>query len=365
MMQISSKILTIHSELRREITSRKWQVGDKLPTDAEFARRFGCSTGTVNKAMASLAHEGFVERKTGAGTRVIRTAAESRSQAAQLDAYAFIYPGEEHKAIWRTVSGFQEAALEKKRRIVTLSSGLNFQKEMEVIRRLAEFDVLGAVVYSTAISFDDLLQFGKALAESPFPIITTNYPPPGLDIPSVHGDCFHAGLTATRHLLDKGLKRIGFLANNSTSTSMRRRYQGYRWALEEAGITPEKEWIFLDPAMHPNFENPLEEPAANARAYWQQMGGNLEGVCTQRFLAAALLEEALKNGARVPEDLKIISIGEEDSLPPHLPGITAYQTPGPAVGAAAFELLDNLVRKVPLFDREVVLRGEIVIRESS
>lgn len=366
MTRVSTKISTIHAELRKEIAGGRWKAGDKLPTDAEFAQHFGCSAGTINKAMASLAHEGFVERKTGSGTHMIRTTVDSWSPPAQLDAFAFIYPGEQHESIWRTVRGFQDAAMEKQRRIVTLSTGLDFQKELEIMKRLTEFNVLGAVVYPTAFSLHDHVHLMKILVESEFPIVITNYPPPGLDLPVAHGDCFHAGWMTTRHLLGRGLKKIGFFSNDSASTSMRSRYRGYRWALEEAGITPERDWIFLDPAMHPDFVDPLREPTIQARAYLQQLQGSLEGVvCAVDFLAVALMEEASKNGILIPDDLKVISIGDGVAPPSHLPGLTAYRAPDHAVGRAAFGLLDALINKTPIADREIICRGEMIIRDSA
>ena len=81
----------------------------------------GVGKGTVSKALAVLVHEGFVERKARAGTTV--TYGKEGSKPGQLDAFAFIYPSEQHEGIWRTVKGFQDAARDAGRRVVMLTTG--------------------------------------------------------------------------------------------------------------------------------------------------------------------------------------------------------------------------------------------------
>ena len=55
-------------------------------------------------------------------------------------------------------------------------------------------------------------------------------------LPTVDSQNFEGGVQATRHLIDLGHRRIGFLAGRSDLESARRREEGYRDALAEAGI---------------------------------------------------------------------------------------------------------------------------------
>ncbi|WP_370400482.1 UTRA domain-containing protein [Sulfitobacter sp. JB4-11] len=47
-----------------------WPPGANLPGEIELAQEFGCARATVNRAMRELVHEGVLERKRKAGTRV-------------------------------------------------------------------------------------------------------------------------------------------------------------------------------------------------------------------------------------------------------------------------------------------------------
>lgn len=60
----------VKREILRRIGSREWERGARIPAEVELAAEFGCSRGTVNRALRELAEAGVVERKRRAGTRV-------------------------------------------------------------------------------------------------------------------------------------------------------------------------------------------------------------------------------------------------------------------------------------------------------
>ena len=66
----------IAEALRREITEGARMPGDRLPTEAALARRFGVNRHTVRRALAALGEEGLVRSRRGTGSFV--TAAPTR-----------------------------------------------------------------------------------------------------------------------------------------------------------------------------------------------------------------------------------------------------------------------------------------------
>jgi GntR family phosphonate transport system transcriptional regulator len=60
----------IAEELRVDITSGRFPVGGRLPTEAELAERFAVNRHTVRRAVATLAADGLVEARRGSGTFV-------------------------------------------------------------------------------------------------------------------------------------------------------------------------------------------------------------------------------------------------------------------------------------------------------
>ncbi|KMW58734.1 Transcriptional regulator PhnF [Candidatus Rhodobacter oscarellae] len=61
---------SIAEALRQEIASGHYAPGDKLPTEARLASRFGVNRHTVRHALAALAEDGLVFSRRGAGVFV-------------------------------------------------------------------------------------------------------------------------------------------------------------------------------------------------------------------------------------------------------------------------------------------------------
>lgn len=62
-----SIVLQLRDELRRLITADGLVAGDKLPTEAEIASRFGVARGTVREAFKLLEQGGLIEVQHGRG----------------------------------------------------------------------------------------------------------------------------------------------------------------------------------------------------------------------------------------------------------------------------------------------------------
>jgi len=61
---------SIESTLLAEISSGSYAPGDKLPTEASLATRFGVNRHTVRRALGEMAESGFVIARRGAGVFV-------------------------------------------------------------------------------------------------------------------------------------------------------------------------------------------------------------------------------------------------------------------------------------------------------
>lgn len=61
---------TIAQTIERDISAQVFKQGDKLPSEAEFAHRFGVNRHTIRKALAYLAQKDLVWPKRGAGVFV-------------------------------------------------------------------------------------------------------------------------------------------------------------------------------------------------------------------------------------------------------------------------------------------------------
>lgn len=66
----------VYLDLRAALADQEWVPGDRLPTEREFAARYGCSLITVRRALSELTRERRIERTPGRGTFVMRPPVE-------------------------------------------------------------------------------------------------------------------------------------------------------------------------------------------------------------------------------------------------------------------------------------------------
>lgn len=361
----TSKLESIYTELRQNVLSGKWKVGERIPTESELAQKFGCSLGTVSKAVALLVHEGIVERKTRTGTRILKNVPTQEASSIKLDAYAFIYASAAHEGIKRTVEGFQDAAQEKRRRMISLTTGDNYQEEAKIIGRLSEFDVRGAAIHPVIVTAQDRVRFSQMLLSSKLPVVLVGLNLPGLNCPAVIVDDFDAGYTMTKHLIDCGLRQIGFSTNHSGDLSMRDRYQGYHRALQDAGLPENPDWVMRESSMQPNYEDPLAEPTRLGAQYLEQAKGVEGVVCSHDYWAIGMIRAARAAGLRVPEDLKVTGIDDYALSNTAEISLTTYHVPSELMGRRAFELVDALVRGEENPKLETQIRGQLIARDST
>ena len=118
------------------------------------------------------------------------------------------------------------------------------------------------------------------------------------------------GYTATRHLLEKGHRKIGFAAPSIYESSViQDRFHGYLKALSEFGLRERQEWLF-DGMVH------QEGGEAVAQALSRMKHRPTAIVATEDLLACGILKGCQERGMQVPDDISVV--GFDDSMPARL-----------------------------------------------
>lgn len=60
--------IQISELLHREIAAGHYQIGERLPIEADLAAQLGVAIGTLRKALSKLENDGVLERRQGSGT---------------------------------------------------------------------------------------------------------------------------------------------------------------------------------------------------------------------------------------------------------------------------------------------------------
>lgn len=347
----------VYQEIERQLLSGTWPVGSTLPTEVDLATMFKCSRGTVNQALTRLAHEGWVERRTRVGTRVLRQSRPSGTPLG-LNACAFIYPTDRHAGIWNMVQGFQEEACLDRRRTMMISADTEPEEEVEIIGRLDEFDVRGAVVYPLVTNPEEHVRYCQMLLKCRFPIVLIGVNLVGLGFPAVLGDGFHAGYTMTRHLLNQGLRRIAFVSNSSADAVIRDRFHGYLLAMRESGLPLDDRWTATEPGMRLDLADPLSEATGLAHRLLERTP-EVEGIVAgTSFIAMGCIAAARARGLPIPERLRIVSL---DDTGPQEEGVvlTRYCVDSREEGRIAYRVLRDRIENRPLTQLEILVQGSL------
>jgi LacI family transcriptional regulator len=85
-----------------------------------------------------------------------------------------------------------------------------------------------------------------SLADAAVPVVLVDQPATGGALDSFLWEDLAGGLTATRHLLGHGFRRIGFLGRTPHLATTHERLAGYREALAEAGAVADERLVVAD-----------------------------------------------------------------------------------------------------------------------
>ncbi|WP_030811783.1 LacI family DNA-binding transcriptional regulator [Streptomyces sp. NRRL F-2799] len=160
---------------------------------------------------------------------------------------------------------------------------------------------------------------------------------PGADVPSVGATNWQGGLAATRHLIDLGHTRIGAIGGPSRMMCARARLDGYRAALETAGLPADPALIREGDFHHESGHRlGLDLLGRTDRPTAVFAGNDLQ--------ALGLYEAARELGLRVPEDVSVVGF---DDLPVARwvgPPLTTVRQPLTEMAEAAARLVLELGR---------------------
>jgi LacI family transcriptional regulator len=231
-------------------------------------------------------------------------------------------------------------------------SGYDSATEDEQLARMIDRRVDGLLVVCTD-SERQLQAYHRV--ETPLVLIHRQTPLPLIELPSVEVDNVRAGYLATRHLLELGHTDIGII----TTSLSNERCDGYRHALEEAGVPIRPELMFS--ISQPDTELMAQGYFAMTALLNRPPISACFVVDDQRAIGAlaALHDRQL----RAPEDVAIVGCGDINIAALICPKLTTVGHPKQHMGAQAMHLLLELFQN-SLIDQRVVLPCELVVRDS-
>ena len=178
------------------------------------------------------------------------------------------------------------------------------------------------------------------------------------DTPSIGATNWNGGLTATRHLLGLGHRRIGVIGGPPGILCSRARLDGYRAAMDEADVP-------IDPRLISHGQFHVDEGIEQGRALLRLAERPTAIFAGNDLQALGVYQAARAARLHIPEDLSVVGF---DDLPVARwvgPPLTTVRQPLVEMAETAAELVLDLARGETPAQTRIELATELVVREST
>jgi LacI family transcriptional regulator len=241
------------------------------------------------------------------------------------------------------VRAVQDSAVGSGHNVIICNSYEDPSIEEEEIVTLRSRQVDGLIIAPTE-SEHGLL---ASLAEQVFPLVVVSRRVRELSVPAVVSDNRSAAERATRHLIEAGSGRVGLLTHDKGGSVSEDQEQGYRAALEAAGLEYRSELTYVG-------RNTADGALQAAERLMDEAHMPDAMVCGTALMTLGTLRFLSERGLRCPEDLAIIGFGNMPWAEVLTPRLTCVTQPTHTIGREASRLLIDQIENRAISPAPVV-----------
>jgi GntR family transcriptional regulator of arabinose operon len=335
----TTKYGRLRNFITEQIASGSYHEGDFLPSEPELAKQFAISRGTVRQAISELESDGLVKRIPGKGSLVIHAIRHEPTIAADLRTGH--YPA--------LVQNFEEAASESHHQTIFCATGNDVRRQGDIILQLIDKNVAGVALSPPTVGAPPTHQI-RQLQLNGIPVVLLHRGVEGISAPVISMPYELIARSAAKALLEKGHRRIAFVASHN-SESTRRYLDSFASTIEEYGGT-------LDPELVSHGAGPLRDTGAPNAERFAEVEAVFDRMLSlppsRRPTAAfdpwdadaeAIYLALLQKGKRIPADFSIVSFGgasRSGTLSSRISSVTINEQ---SIALKAVGLLEDMVNQ--------------------
>ncbi len=164
----------------------------------------------------------------------------------------------------------------------------------------------------------------------------------------------------TEHLLEQGMRNIGFIGDTSYCRTIKDRYEGYLAALRHYGIKPEEQFMIN---RHVKYKYYRQEEIVSVLEKLPYLPEAF--VCANDDIAKDVMLWLKKKGIRIPEDVAVTGFDDKEEVELLSPALTTVHIGNQRMGRRLVQILIWRIENMDLPKEVVIINTEAVIRESS
>ncbi|OCT16686.1 GntR family transcriptional regulator [Paenibacillus pectinilyticus] len=303
----------IFETLREEILQRKYNIGDRVPSEKELADDYNVSRITSKKALEMLAEVGLIVRKPGKGSFVAEEGEPASETASSEDRGKHTLIGLVITDFGNTfgtemIYGMEQASAENDSFLVLRRSFGIPENEEKAIRSFLELGVDGIIVFPAQGEFYNAEILKLVIGQ--FPLVLVDRHLKGVAAASISTDNISAARTGTDYLLDLGHKQICLLTPPPMdTTAVEDRIEGFVRAHAERGVLVDRSlWLDEITSTLPNsFHQPNIDQDIHMIKEHLRNNPDITALFAIEYNIALLAKAAVEQmGLQIPEDISIL-----------------------------------------------------------
>ena len=330
-----------------------------MVTIKDLAKAVGVAHSTVSRALNG---DPRISQKTR--ERVLKAARELNYQPnvsarglvrRKVLSIGLLVPDVTEPFYGRIVEGVDRVTYEAGFNLVLYLTHADRRREIAALEQIRQGRVDGLIVMIRKAKGDAVIELKK----QGVPLVLLLQEIRGSGIDSVRVDNLEGALTAVRHLIGGGHRRIALITGPSLAPDARERERGYKLALEQAGIA-------YDPRLVVRGDFSF---ASGAKAAEKLLSLSASERPTAIFaandhMAMGAIKQLSGKGISVPQEMAVVGFDDLAPAAYFRPALTTVRQPIEESGRQAAELLIGRIRGTVRESREIILKTELVVRES-
>lgn len=198
----------LKTHLVNEMLAGRLKPGEALPSEHYLVETLGVARTTIRQAMAALESDGLIRRVQGKGTFVEDDARRKLKRG--QDIFALVVPATHGGFFPSLLNGCEGAAGEIHHQMLVCSTDDNVDRQASVILQLLDKEVGGVAIMPTTSPTPEFQM--RQLQKRGIPVVFCHRRVQGVSAPLLATPYVEVGRLAGRTLLERGHRRIAYLA---------------------------------------------------------------------------------------------------------------------------------------------------------
>jgi LacI family transcriptional regulator len=306
----------------------------------DIARQAGVSTMTVSKALrdepdVSAATRARIKQLAQDLGYVPDSGAQSmRTKTTKL--LGLVIPATTNPIYARMVYAIEERAFDLGYDLLIAHTLNKPEREDIVLRRMLARRVDGLFI-APVYRYEAEARIYQEIANRKVPALLLGQPAPFCkNFPAIEVEDLVASYHAAKHLIGLGHQKIAYLTGPVAAPWAHERFEGYRRALREAGITPDDKLVF-------QAGSTIEDGTKAALQMLNEDARPTAIMAVSDLVAIGCADTLLQQGVKIPEDISLVGFGNVLAAEYFRVPLTTVSQPKFRLGVAAVEAMVKLI----------------------